>query len=51
MLKEKNLQPSTFYPAKLSFRIEGETKNSDKPKMEELINTKQILKELLNGIF
>ena len=36
-LKGKNLQPRTLYPPKLSFTIEGETKNfsRSKQKLEE----------------
>ena len=52
VLKVKNLQPRILYPARLSFRIEGETINfSDKQKLKELINTKPMLKEILKGLF
>uniref|UniRef100_A0A8D1QD57 L1 transposable element RRM domain-containing protein n=1 Tax=Sus scrofa TaxID=9823 RepID=A0A8D1QD57_PIG len=52
MMKGKNLQPRLLYPARLSFRFEGEIKTfSDKQKLREFSNTKpalqQILKELL----
>ena len=52
MLKGKNLQPSLLYPARLSFRFEGESKTfTDKQKLREFSITKpalqQILKELL----
>ena len=52
MMKGRNLQPRLLYPARLSFRIEGEIKTfTDKQKLREFSNTKpalqQILKELL----
>ena len=52
VMKGKNLQPIIFYPAKLSFRFEGEIKSfTDKQKLREFSTTKpalqQILKELL----
>ena len=54
MMKGKNLQPRLLYPARLSFRFEGEIKTfSDKQKLREFSNTKpalqQILKELLQA--
>ena len=50
--ERKNLQPRLLYPARLSFRFEGEMKTfSDKQKLREFSNTKpalpQILKEFL----
>ena len=51
VLKGKNLQPRILYPARLSFRIEGEIKNfSDKERLKEFSNTKLTLKELLKGL-
>uniref|UniRef100_A0A8D1H2Z2 L1 transposable element RRM domain-containing protein n=1 Tax=Sus scrofa TaxID=9823 RepID=A0A8D1H2Z2_PIG len=52
VMQEKNLQPRLLYPARLSFRFEGEIKSfTDKQKLKEFSNTKlalqQILKELL----
>ena len=52
VMKGKNLQPRFLYPARLSFRFEGEIKTfTDKQKLREFSNTKpalqQILKELL----
>ena len=52
VMKGKNLQPRLLYPAKLSFRFEGEIKTfTDKQNLREFSNTKpalqQILKELL----
>ena len=52
VMKGKSLQPRLLYPARLSFRFEGEIKTfTDKQKSREFSNTKpalqQILKELL----
>ena len=52
MMKEKNLQPRLLYPAKISFRFDGEIKSfTDKQKLREFSTTKpalqQMLKELL----
>ena len=52
VIKGKNLQPRLLYPARLSFRLEGEIKSfTEKQKIREFSNTKpalqQILKELL----
>ena len=48
VLKGKNLQPRTFFPARLSFNIEEERKTlSVKQKLKEFINTKPALKEML----
>ena len=51
-MKGKNVQPSIFYPARLSFRFDGEIKSFiDKQKLREFSTTKpalqKILKELL----
>jgi len=51
-MKAKNLQPRILYPARLSFRFDGEIKGfSDKQKLREFSTTKpalqQMLKELL----
>ena len=53
-MKGKNSQPRLLYPARLSFRFEGEIKTfTDKQKLKEFSNTKpalqQILKELLQA--
>ena len=52
MMKGKNLQPRLLYPARISFRFNGEIKNfTDKQKLREFSITKptlqQMLKELL----
>ena len=50
----KNLQPRLLYPARISFRFDGEIKNfTDKQKLREFSTTKpalqQMLKELLQA--
>ena len=52
VMKEKNLQPRLLYPARVSFRFDGEIKTfTDKQKLTEFSTTKpalqQMLKELL----
>ena len=52
VMKGKNLQPRLLYPAKISFRFDGEIKTfTDKQKLREFSTTKpalqQMLKELL----
>ena len=52
VMKGKNLQPRILYPARLSFRFDGEIKSfPDKQKLGEFSTTKlalqQMLKELL----
>ena len=46
---EKDLQPGLFYPAKLSFRMEGQIKCfPNKAKLKEFIITRS-LHEMLSG--
>ena len=41
VLNEKNMQPRILYPARFSFRIEGETKSfQDRQKLKEYVTTK-----------
>ena len=41
VMKEKNLQPRLLYPARISFRFDGEAKIfSDKQKLREFSTTK-----------
>ena len=48
-LKGKNLQPRLLYPARISFKIDGEIKSlSDKQKLKEFSTTKPALKQMLN---
>ena len=50
VLKEKNLQPRLLYPARISFKIDGEIKSfSDKQKLTEFSNTKPALQQILMG--
>ena len=45
------MQTRILYPARVSFRIEGEIKNlSEKQKLKKFINSKATLKEMLNGL-
>ena len=47
----KDLQPRLLYPAKLSFRMEGQIKClPDMVKLKELIITKSLLYEMLKGL-
>ena len=47
----KDLHPRLFYPAKLTFRMEGQIKCfTDKVKLKELIITKPLLYELLKAL-
>uniref|UniRef100_A0A8D1C8X8 L1 transposable element RRM domain-containing protein n=1 Tax=Sus scrofa TaxID=9823 RepID=A0A8D1C8X8_PIG len=47
MMKGKNLQPRLLYPARLSFRFEGEMKTfTDKQKLREFSNTKPALQQI-----
>ena len=49
-MKGKDLHPRLLYPAKLSFRMEGQIKCfSDKVKLKEFIITKPLLYEMLRG--
>ena len=51
MMKTQDLQPRIFYPAKLSFRVEGQIKSfPDKNKLKEFINTKPVLQGMLKGL-
>ena len=49
VLKGKNLQPRLLYPARISFKIDGEIKNfSDKQKLREFSTIKAALQQMLN---
>ena len=51
VMKGKGLHPTLQYPAKLSFRMEGQIKCfSDKVKFKEFIITKPLLYEMLKGL-
>ena len=52
VMKGKDLHPRLLYPAKLSFRMEGQIKCfSDKFKLKEFIITKSVLYEMLKGTY
>ena len=49
VMKGKDLQPRLLYPAKLSFRMEGQVKCfPDKVELKEFIITKTLLHEMLS---
>ena len=51
IMKGKDLHPRLLYPAKLSFRMEGQIKFfPDKDKLKKFIITKPLLYEMLKGI-
>ena len=51
VMKGKDLHPRLLYPAKLSFRMEGQIKCfPDKVKLKEFIITKLLLYEMLKGL-
>ena len=51
VIKVKDLHPRLLYPAKLSFRMEGQIKCfPDKVKLKEFIITKPLLYEMLKGL-
>ena len=51
VLKGKNMQPRILYPARISFKIEGEINFfSNKQKLKEYSKTKPRLKEILKGL-
>ena len=46
VMKGKNLQPRLLYPARISFRFNGEIKSfTDKQKLREFSTTKPVLKK------
>ena len=51
VIKEKNLQPRLLYPARISFKYEGEIKSfTDKQKLREFSTTKQVLQQMLKDL-
>ena len=51
MMKENNLQPILLYPARISYKYEGEIKSfSDKQKLREFSTTKPALQQILKDI-
>ena len=50
IVKSKDLHPILLYPAKLSFRMEGQIKSfPDKVKLKEFLITKLLVYEILKG--
>ena len=48
VMKEKNLQPRLLYPARISFRFDGEIKTfTDKQKVREFSTTQPALQQML----
>ena len=51
VLKGKSIQPRLLYPARISFKIDGEIKSfSDEQKLRELSTTKPPLQQMLKGL-
>ena len=51
VMKENNLQPRLLYPARISFKYEGEVKSfTDKQKLREFSTTKLVLQQMLKDI-
>ena len=51
VLTRKPLQPRLLYPARMSFKIDGEIKSfSDKQKLKEFSMTKPVLQQMLKGL-
>ena len=51
VMKENNLQPRFLYPARISFKYEGEIKSfTDKQKLREFNTTKPALQQMLKDI-
>ena len=49
VMKGKNRQPSLLYPAKITFRFDGEIETfTDKQKLREFSTTKPALQQMLN---
>jgi len=51
MMKQKNLQPRLLYPARISFKYEGEIRSfTDKQKLREFSTTKPALHQMLKDL-
>ena len=51
VMKGKNLQPTLLYPARISFRFDGEINTfRDKQKLREFSTTKPTLQQMLKGL-
>jgi len=50
-MREENLQPRLLYPARISFKYEGEIKSfTDKQKLREFSTTKTALQQMLKDL-
>ena len=50
-MKSKDLKARLLYPARLSFKIEGEIRSfPDNKKLKEFVNTKPLLQQMLKGL-
>ena len=49
-MKGKDLHPRLLYPAKLSYKMEGQIKCFSEIKLKEFIITKPLLYEMLKGL-
>ena len=46
VMRNKDIQPRLLYPARLSFKIEGEIRSfPEKEKLKEFVNTKPVLQQ------
>ena len=50
VLKGKNLQPRLLYPARISFKTDGEINFSERQKLKEFITIKPALQQMLKGL-
>ena len=51
VMKEKNLQPRLLYPARSSFKYEGDIKSfTDKQKLREFSTTKAALQQMIEDL-
>ena len=51
VMKEENLQPTLLYPARISFKYEGEIKSfTDKQKLREFSTTKSALQHMIKDL-
>ena len=50
VINEKNMQPRILYPARLSFKMEGEIKSfQDRQQLKEYVTSKPALQEILRS--
>ena len=52
VMKGENIKPRLLYPARISFRLDGEIKTfTDKQKLREFSTTKPALQQMLKELF